>query len=85
MRIHGLSDAYLISGDIIPAPQSVTVQLGERHRFTPPERLLGSTIFRAASDAIPMATNEEEHAVSTAMAGPPNENVYARRPAATLK
>ena len=66
---------YLMSGDIIPAEHSVDVHVEERQRLIPPQRASWTCPPRIESEAMPVATREDEHAVSTTTAGPPKEKV----------
>ena len=52
--------------------------------MTPPANASVHSLFRSACPARWIATSDDEHAVSTDIAGPSNPSAYATRPDATL-
>ncbi len=60
------------------------VERGDRIRLTPPATASSHSPRRSAWAARWTATSPDEHAVSTAIAGPWNPIAYASRPAAKL-
>ena len=69
-------------GDSICASPRRRVPSGSRIAFTPPASARSTSPRSSAETAWWIATSDEEHAVSTASAGPPRPNVYATRPIA---
>ena len=57
---------------------------GRKMRLTPPARARSLSRSRRLWQARCTATNDDEHAVSTATAGPRNPSRYAIRPTVTL-
>src|SRR3954464_5335083 len=72
------------SGAIMPHFEKHTYPSGESSTFTPPARARFVSPVRRLVHARCSATSDEEHAVSTATAGPLKPSVYDTRPATTF-
>ena len=72
------------SGDRTPARAKTSVPIGDRIAFTPPASARSLSPRWRLTTAWCSATSDDEHAVSTAIAGPSRPSVNATRPIAVL-